>query len=117
MSGPSLRGTVRIPAGVGVTQRCLPGGISRRGQAVTRRWYRAGWGRCQGIRPSWRADCGGLGAVGGAEAGDALVGLARGKQPRPLLLVPLVQDLGQATCARPVWAAWLLSLAVSSTCR
>src|SRR6266550_6791805 len=51
----------------GVTRRCLPGGMLLRGDPSPEGATGQAGVRCQGIRPSWRARVGGLGAVGGAE--------------------------------------------------
>jgi hypothetical protein len=55
-----------LPA-CGITQRCLPGGMSVRGRSLTRRCYRAGRGVASGDQAQLPGSSGGLGAVGGAE--------------------------------------------------
>jgi hypothetical protein len=49
--GPALRGTVRIAAWAGRHPKVPAGWNIAARRSVTRRCYRAGWGRCQGISP------------------------------------------------------------------
>jgi hypothetical protein len=112
-SWPGSSGNVRIPGAVCVTRRCLPGGMSLRGDlssegAMGRR------GTVSGDQAELPGPRGGLGAVSGAElaqdvghvlfdrverhdqvVGDALVRLARGEQPQHLQFAA-GQRLGQA---------------------
>src|SRR6266700_8395202 len=51
----------------GVTRRCLPGGISRRGDPSPEGATRVGWGAASGDQAQLPGPRHGLGAVGGTE--------------------------------------------------
>ena len=80
---PGSSGTVRTRAAVGRHPKVPAGWNVAARRPVTRRCYRAGWVRCQGIRPSWRARVGGFGAVGGAEPAQDVGHMLSGQRQCP----------------------------------